>query len=118
MQIERPRQQPRSAGGRAVLPHRFHGALINSWIANQSQVIVRGQHQHLTSLGLHPRSGPAFERYLERVESGAASAPHKIEDAARAGIDEAVLLEASLLVGSEETVELIARCGCEASTEV
>src|SRR5260370_36414060 len=118
MQIQRPRQQPRAAGGCAILPHRFHGALVDTWIANQPQVIVRGQHQHLTSLGLHPRTGPAFERYLERVESGAASASHKIEHAACARIDEAVLWETSLLVGSEETVELIARCGREASTEV
>src|SRR6202030_3706956 len=95
MQVERSGEQARSAGRCSVLPHSFDRALIDTRIADQPQIIVGGQHKHLMPLRLYPRTGAAFERDLEWVNTGFASAAHQIENTARAGVDEAVLLETS-----------------------
>src|ERR1700686_923291 len=118
MQVERSGEQAGAPGRGAVLPHSFDRALIDTRIADQPQVVIRGQHKHLMPLGLHPRTGAAFERDLEWVNTSFASAAHQIENASRGGVDEAILLETPLLFGPEEAIKLFARCGREASTEV
>ena len=73
--------------GERLMRPPFDGGFVHARVADERQVIVGGEHQHLMSLGLHPRAGTALQWGLIWIDARGTGRSRHLKQAAAAGVN-------------------------------
>ncbi len=111
--VESASQQARAAGAGAVAMDGGGSGFVDLGVADESQVIVGGHHEHVMSVGLNARACLGLERHVEGVGVHGAGHRGALEDSAGASVEQIVLLEAPFTARREITLKHVPGGGGE-----